>query len=79
MCILLVLVAICGTTFQALAEEEPEALKTWRFQGKVGAVEMRLTRVTEKTGAKTITLYIYSRLPRSEMEGRGFWSFSRDP
>jgi hypothetical protein len=73
MCILLVLAAIYGTTFRALAQE-PEALKTWRFQGKAGAVEMKLTRVVEKAGAKTTTLNIYSpdSSPRSVAEEAEF-------
>ena len=72
-CIFLVLVMICGTMFQAFAEE-PETLYTWRFQGKAGPVEIKLDRVMETTGAKTTTLHIYSpdSSPRSVIEEAGF-------
>jgi hypothetical protein len=73
MCTLLVLAAFLGTALQSLAQE-PETLRTWRFLGKAGAVEMKLTRFVEKTGAKTITLHIYSpdASPRSVIEEAGF-------
>jgi hypothetical protein len=73
MCILLVLAAICGTAFRSLADE-PETLKTWRFQGKAGSVEIKLTLAIEKTGAKTTTLHVYSpdSSPRSVIEEAGF-------
>jgi hypothetical protein len=72
-CILLVLATICGTMFHAFAEE-PETLHTWRFQGKAGPVEIKLSRVVEMTGAKTTTLHIYSPdySPRSVIEEARF-------
>jgi hypothetical protein len=70
---LLIISAIFGASFGALADE-PEIQKTWKFQGKQGAVEIELTRFADSDGKKATSLHIYSPNggPRSVTEEAEF-------
>ena len=70
---LLIISAIFGASFGALADE-PEIHKTWKFQGKRGAVEIELTRFVNSDGKKATSLHISSVNggPRSVMEEAEF-------
>jgi hypothetical protein len=53
----------------------PEFQKTWKFDGKEGAVEVKLTRYANDNGAKATSLQIYSSVdatPRSVPEEAEF-------
>jgi hypothetical protein len=72
-CTLLVLSAIFGAPLQSFADE-PETQKTWTFQGRDGAVEIKLTRFVDKDGTTPTSLHIYSPdgKPRLVAEEAGF-------
>jgi hypothetical protein len=72
-CTLLFVLAVLGTALQSLAQE-PETQKTWRFQGKAGVVEIKLTRFVDPDGTKPTSLHIYSPNggPRSVTEEAEF-------
>jgi hypothetical protein len=70
---LLVISTLFAASFQAVADE-PETQKTWKFQGKQGAVEIKLTRFVHSNGTKATSLSIYSPngAPRSVAEEAEF-------
>jgi hypothetical protein len=53
------ILSILGSWVWAFADE-PEIEKTWRFQGKTSAVEIKLTRYVQEGGKKATSLAIYS-------------------
>jgi len=69
----MILIAILCGTFR-LGAQEPQILKTWNFEGKAGAVNIRLTRAAGSAGKTATVLHIYSPngTPRSVAEEAGF-------
>jgi len=80
LCILLSLAAAFAVSTSAFCTE-PELQKTWRFRGREGGVEIKLTRFVHGDGTKVTSLEIYSpdAAPRDvEEEGKFFASVLDD-
>jgi hypothetical protein len=68
---LVVLMAMFGNALATLAEDN-EIEKTWTFQGRDGAVEIKLTRFVDKKGPTSLNIFSPDGTPRSVIEEAGF-------